>query len=395
MASLKRRGNTWYAQYYNGSKQVRVSLDTESYQLAKDKLRQLESAHYRGEESPLPAKTPIARLLERYAEHIRTIRTATGAQNDIYYLLSVFGPVCEALTNNSNKATVRARRAKHKDGQDRRRKPGTIEVTYIEQVSTAHISDFITAQVRSRRLKPQTANRYRAILRRFFNWAMKEQGIRMPGNANPVSAINKYKEDAPNIRFLDLKEIDKQLEALEDSPQLQTMVAVLIYTGLRREELLWLTIDDIDLKAQPHGVIRVRAKTIMNESWQPKTKDNRAIPISSQLRYWLDRYAPRPSAGRWYFPSPQTANRYDINNFSRELRTANENAGLKDRRWSCLVYRHTFGSILAQNNISHYRIAKLMGNSPEICIKHYAALVPEHLADAVEFPRLAKENAAG
>jgi hypothetical protein len=32
-----------------------------------------------------------------------------------------------------------------------------------------------------------------------------------------------------------------------------------------------------------------------------------------------------------------------------------------------------------------YKISKLMGNSPEICRTHYAALVPETMHDTVEF----------
>lgn len=35
---------------------------------------------------------------------------------------------------------------------------------------------------------------------------------------------------------------------------------------------------------------------------------------------------------------------------------------------------------------SLYKIATLMGNSPEICRRHYAALVPEKLAVTAEFP---------
>jgi hypothetical protein len=34
---------------------------------------------------------------------------------------------------------------------------------------------------------------------------------------------------------------------------------------------------------------------------------------------------------------------------------------------------------------SLYKISKLMGNSPEICRRHYAALIPELLVDTVEF----------
>ena len=46
---------------------------------------------------------------------------------------------------------------------------------------------------------------------------------------------------------------------------------------------------------------------------------------------------------------------------------------------------HTFGSQLAQKGESLYKISKLMGNSSEICRRHYAALIPEEMRDTVEF----------
>ena len=51
----------------------------------------------------------------------------------------------------------------------------------------------------------------------------------------------------------------------------------------------------------------------------------------------------------------------------------------------CHIYHHTFGSQLAMKGESLYKIATLMGNSPEICRRHYAALLPEALFDSVEF----------
>ncbi len=36
---------------------------------------------------------------------------------------------------------------------------------------------------------------------------------------------------------------------------------------------------------------------------------------------------------------------------------------------------------------SLYKISELMGNSPEICRRHYAALIPEQMRDTVEFDR--------
>ncbi len=147
-----------------------------------------------------------------------------------------------------------------------------------------------------------TANRYREIIVRIFNWAMTQQGIRMPADRNPAAAVERQKEDAPEIRYLTLQQIDEQLAELTDMPQLQVMVATLIYSGLRREELLWLQRGDVELDRR---LIQIRAKTVNGRSWQPKTKRNRAIPISTPLKQFLVQYSSRPALGDFYFPSPR------------------------------------------------------------------------------------------
>ena len=199
----------------------------------------------------------------------------------------------------------------------------------------------------------------------------------MPGNVNPAVAVERYKERTPVIRFLTLAQIDAQLEALAHLPVLSVIAAMYIYAGLRREELLWLTTDDVALKVGPHGVIRVRAKEIGGVYWQPKTAKNRVVPISKALRRYLDDYNPVEVEGKWFFPSPE-GSRWDPDNLSEHLRKANRKAGLV---WNCLDYRHTFGSHLAMKGVSLYKISELMGNSPEICRRHYAHLTPESLVD--------------
>jgi integrase len=89
-------------------------------------------------------------------------------------------------------------------------------------------------------------------------------------------------------------------------------------------------------------------------------------------RVILDKYAPRLG--------PQ-GHRYDPDSFSQELKTANDKQKLK---WTCLDFRHSFGSQLAMKGESLYKISTLMGNPPEICRRHYAALIPEELTDSVE-----------
>jgi hypothetical protein len=69
-------------------------------------------------------------------------------------------------------------------------------------------------------------------------------------------------------------------------------------------------------------MLRIRAKTIDGQSWQPKTGHNRAVPISSTLRRYLDGYSPRIVRGGWYFPSPD-GHHWDADNFSQDLSAAN------------------------------------------------------------------------
>jgi integrase len=375
MASLKKRGKTYYAQYYVGSRQRRVSLHTTSLQVAKEKIRQIESAQARGTDIPLPTRTPLAKVLKAYILNLNTVKTPRNVQRDIHYLRSTFGPICPEMELKNKKISQKGIKRPGKDYVP------TIEVNFFEQITTFDIANFIASQVRSKGLAPKTANRYREILTRLYNWAMEQYGIRMPENKNPAAKVERYKEKAPNIRFLTLDQIDKQLKVLEDYKQLKVMVAMYIYAGLRREEALWLTINDVDLDAGTNGMIRIQAKTVNGEYWESKTQVNRVVPISTALRKYLDLYVTPESDQGWFFPSPKGA-RWDVNNFSQALSKANKANNLP---WTCLDYRHTFGSQLAMKGESLYKISTLMGNSPEICRRHYAALIPEALADCVNF----------
>ena len=382
MAGLIKRGKKYYMVWREGGKQKRRSLETESYQIAKQKKQQFESKMTAGHSSCLPTKTPLAQILDKYVDYITAKKTPKSVQNDVYYLRGMFGTICPKLEITSLKRNQEAKRKKvpTESGDGRKNMP-RIEAKSLEEITTAQISEFVTEIVRIKGYAPKTANHYIKILRRLFNWAMEEGGVKLAEDKNPANKVRLYKEKASDITFLTKKQIAEQLEVLEENIQYQTMAAVLIYAGLRREELLWLTISDVDLNAGQNGMIRVRAKTVQDESWYPKTGVNRAVPISKALRAYLKNYKVRPSIGNWYFPSPK-GKRYNPDNFSSDLKRLQDKKSLK---WSCLDFRHTFGSQLAKAGQSLYKISKLMGNSPEICRKHYAALMPEEMFDVVEF----------
>ena len=380
MASLKKRNGQYYAQWYEGTRQRRASLRTDSLQIAKARLRKVEARLEQGDENPLPTRTAIGTVLGAYVRHVRTHKTGKSAQTDIAYLRQAFGECCPELANSSRRTDDPAAQQARKG---RRRTPGVIDAACFEAITTQQVSEFLERMVRDRAWAPKTANRYREVLCRLFNWAIEENRVRMPGDRNPVAKVRRYRERAPEIRYLTLPQIDEQLHALRDRPQLRVMVATLIYAGLRREELLWLRVADFarSTPQAPNGLLRIQAKTVGGESWQPKTRTNRAVPVSRDLQRILEDWHPKKSEHGWLFPSPH-GTRWDPDNFSADLREANRSAGLV---WGCLDYRHTFGSQLAQRGVSLFQIATLMGNSPAICQRHYATLSPASMVSLVDF----------
>ncbi len=355
---------TWWITYYHAGSRVRRSLKTRDERIAKKKLVLLEAQLLRGDTAE-PSRTPIAPLLVSFCEYLGTVRSRKAYKNDIGYLRGFFGPLCPALVPKRVTPSHTSIRP--------------VAVRTLEEVTPALIDAFITRRLTQDGIAAKTANRLREVLHVMFTYAIRQEGFRSgdPRYPNPVAAVPRRREPAPQIRFLSSASIRTQLELLKDRPLFRAAVATLIYAGLRRDEVLWLTPADVDLDDR---MIRVCRKTVADQSWQPKTSRNRRIPISSRLAGYLSEYDSKRN-GLWFFPTKR-GTRWDPDNFSGRLRKLNRAAGLD---WSCLHFRHTFGSHLAMKGESLFKISELMGNSPEICRRHYAALVPEQMRDSVEF----------
>ncbi len=378
MACIFKRGKQgiWWMKYYVNGQQVYYSLETKDARVAKRIQRQIEGEEAKGE-LLAPSKIPLPAFLENFCQFLLTIRTRKSYSADISVLRVFFGPICPSLELGShvNKPWVM---------DSSKRIPDTMEkihvkANFLEEITPGVIEDFLARRIREDGIAPKTANRYREVLHRMFKYAIKNWHYVAPDrrNPNPAALVERRRVPERAIRFLTLEEIDEQLRVLQANETIYCLVATLIYAGLRREEALWLTVHDVDLNQR---LIYVREKTIEGEHWQPKTKRNRIVPISSTLHGILSGYQPKRSA-LWFFTSPR-GYRWNPDNFSQDLREINQSRGLV---WSCLDFRHTFGSQLAQKGESLYKIAELMGNSPDICRKHYAALVPENMHDVVEF----------
>ncbi len=375
MASLLKRGNKFYVRVYVNGKARDIATKSSNIKIAEKLLQKVEYENVTGQLATA-TKTPLGKLIEDFVPHLKASHRQKSVKNDTSRLRVLFGPLVPALEpvakNDNLTGEVQGKPA----GREAADVPRLV-AEYAEQISAPLINQYLDK--RAVKVSPKTLNEEREILYRLFRYAIEHQGLVYPDPRlkNPVDGVRPRKLLAHDIRFLNLEQITKQLEAIKGDKALHAAVAILIYGGVRREEALWLTREDVDRKAR---LLRIRAKTINGEYWQPKTGRNRAVPIGTALEAVLDVYAPHGS-GPWFLPSPEGA-RWNPDNFSHKL--ADENARVK-LPWTCLDFRHTFGSMLAQRGVSLYKISAMMGNSPEICRKHYAALIHDEFSGDVNF----------
>jgi integrase len=349
MASLRRRWNTWHIRYYSGGKLRERSLGIREKSEALLELRRYHQSVAAGPGEPPPG-IPIGQFLREYLSHMLAHRKKKSAMTDIGRLRRFF----EACP-----------------------------VRHLEDLSARHVQEFLDEKVLKKDIGPKTANEYRVCLHALVEFAIRYRDFVSSDRqfANPVKRVKRFRVPRREIRFLTLAQIDEQLKALEPWPDMRTLAAICIYGGLRRGEAVWLTADDVKPTDNP-PLIHIRVKEINGDFWEPKTKIPRVVPISRALRAILCAYALQRRGGSvWFLPSPRGC-RWDEDNLGHKFAKIQKKLGLE---WTFLDFRHSFGSHLVQKGESLYKVSKLMGNSPDICRRHYAALVPEQMLDTVEF----------
>jgi len=125
-----------------------------------------------------------------------------------------------------------------------------------DQVQAKHILDFLNQWVLAKKLR--TAQRYRAILAKFFRWIIV-QGWRTDNPVDPISLKEPGKRDRyiTDVEFLAIraKLLGDATHAAASGPMLQVYVDLLYLTGQRGQDirlLRWHQIDEVD------GVIRFK-----------------------------------------------------------------------------------------------------------------------------------------
>lgn len=197
---------------------------------------------------------------------------------------------------------------------------------------------------------------------------------------NPMEGVNpitKIRDE--RTRFLSDDERAKLLDACKasDNASLFTVVVFALSTGARKNEILGLTLADVDLQ---------RGSAIFRDT---KNGDTRAAPLARHLRELLTEQVakagalydalPTPAKTRWLFPRTDGVLPIDIRT---AWETARDKAGLVDFRFHDL--RHSTASYLAMKGASLVEIAEVLGHRTLQMVRRYAHLSESHVKGLVE-----------
>lgn len=169
-------------------------------------------------------------------------------------------------------------------------------------ITREQIGDFIT-ELLSKWKSATANNRYRA-LNRYFNWLVDEEEIKI----SPMAKMKppKIAEQPPEIlSFEDIKAILKVCEGKDFFARRDmAIIRLLLDSGLRREELAGLKMEDVDLDAQTITVLGKGSRVRIVPFGRKAARDIdryirvRALhPQVSEQRLWLGKAGPMTGSG--------------------------------------------------------------------------------------------------
>ena len=252
-----------------------------------------------------------------------------------------------------------------------------------EEITSVVVEEFQEQALRAG-LSPRTINQQLGHVLSALKWA-HERGL----VANEPPKHQRLKVDGrPSRKYLTPSEVAKLLATVREPrwQRLEIVVRLALYAGLRQQEIVWLTWEDVDLEG---GWLHVRSK----RGWSPKSSSSeRSIPIADDLAGTLANasrvcdlwVAPQSPGTQWCRPH--------LGDETRKLFRA---AGVDDGgRHTLHRLRGTFATTVLRGGGDLESLREVLGHSVLSVTAGYLAATSESKRRAVEGVRFDAEPKA-
>jgi integrase len=223
--------------------------------------------------------------------------------------------------------------------------------TRLHHINRAMINAFI-AKRQAAGMSGRTVNLDIIILRNVLKRAIDDAWIKMlpTQNLRPLKWTTKKRGliTAEEIKLL----CETSLTATQNGQQFSDYIKLMAYSGMRRNETLRLTWDDVNWE---------RKQLIAGSDGLAKNREKRVIDFNSNLESHLtDMFQRRAPDSQYLFPSPQRGLR-DIpaKSFVDSLKLTRDVTGQKINFHDC---RHFFISMAVMSGIDYMTIARWVGH---------------------------------
>jgi excisionase family DNA binding protein len=235
----------------------------------------------------------------------------------------------------------------------------------LEEITPLMIEQYKTARRKS--VRESSTNREIALLKVMFNLAMA-WGF---ASENPVLKVKMYSERG-NIKERVLTDEEEARLLAAAAPHLRPIILGLLNTGARRNELLTLTWDRVDLERRTVRLVRLKAG------------QNPVMPLNERAHEVLTALKAEAKSD-CVFTGP---NGRRLTTIRHSFENACRRAGLKGLRLHDL--RHTFATRLIRRGVDIVTVQSLLGHVSVVMTQRYTHTNEDQRRDAVarlELPR--------
>lgn len=221
---------------------------------------------------------------------------------------------------------------------------------------------------------PHTVNMIVELISTIYNYSIN-RGLYK--GSNPCSKVKKLKIDNKRERYLTVDEVKLLLDTVKKNDLLYLFTLISLSTGARLNSVLHITKKDVDLASETITIKDFKS----NSTYKGFIRDDLSKllkPICSKLKQ--NDYI---VGGNSVALTKRVIDR-KLNKILDELFNSELDKNNRKERATIHTLRHTFASLLAINDVSIYKISKLLNHSSVSMTERYAKLAPNSSKDDVK-----------